>query len=507
MDNPIGGRLFFTNARRSIVDEDEIKIVSVGIDIGSSTTHLAFSRITLERVDSHYIVADREILFESGILLTPYAGENEIDTPALKLFFEAQYRLAGIDFETIDTGALILTGTAVRRNNARAIAEIFAKAAGKFVSISAGDGMEAILAAHGAGAVGLSVNTTHDVLNIDIGGGTTKLARCHRGEVVEFTAIDIGARLIAMDAAGRLTRLEPAGRKIADACGITLTLGTVVSEADLEVLAGAMSNYLMEAIKAGALSQPVSDLLRLAALTPSAHPVLITFSGGVSEYIYERAHAGHGDLGQRLARNIIRKVKEWGPEVVPVAQGIRATVIGASQYTVQVSGSTIFVSDLNFLPLRNVPTIMLSHSLLAGPIDAEAIAADIQRAIVTSGVIDPMQAFALGYSWQGSATFPRLDAFCRGVAAGFSGQIAGGLPLILVGDCDIGGLIGLHFAEELHMRGKVVSIDGIISKKFDFIDIGKMLEGSGSVPVVVKSLIFPGSHAVGRSKLESLKHQ
>ncbi|MDE8348427.1 MAG: ethanolamine ammonia-lyase reactivating factor EutA [Acidocella sp.] len=506
MDNPVGGRLFFTNARRSIVDEDEIQIVSVGIDIGSSTTHLAFSRITLERVDSHYIVAQREVLFESAILLTPYVGENDIDTAALKNFFEAQYQRANIDFDTIDTGALILTGTAVWRNNARAIADIFAKAAGKFVSISAGDGMEAILAAHGAGGVALSVNAAHDVLNIDIGGGTTKLARCYKGEVREFTAIDIGARLIAIDEAGRLTRLEPAGRKIAEACGIMLTIGAVVSAADLDTMADVMTDHLMEAIKAGVVSQPVSGLLRLAPLTPSARPSFITFSGGVSEYVYQRASTDHGDLGLRLAQNIARKVKSWGPEVVPVAQGIRATVIGASQYTVQVSGSTIFVSDLDFLPLRNVPTIMLTPSLLNGDINAEAIAADITRAIATSGVIDATQAFALGYSWQGSATFVRLEAFCRGVAAGFACQIANAQPLILVGDCDIGGLIGLHFAEELHTRGKVVSIDGIISKKFDFIDIGKMLEGSGSVPVVVKSLIFPGSNAVGHSKYETTNH-
>ncbi len=456
MDNPVGGRLFFTNARRSIVDEDEIQIISIGIDIGSSTTHLALSRITLERVDSHYIVAHRDVLFESEILLTPYTRDNEIDTAALKFFFEAQYRHAGIDFDTIDTGALILTGTAVRRNNARAIADIFAKAAGKFVSVSAGDGMEAILAAHGAGAVALSIDAAHDVLNIDIGGGTTKLARCYRGEVREFTAIDIGARLIAMDEAGRLTRLEPAGRKIAEACGVMLTLGAIVSHADLDVLANVMTDSLMEVIKAGALRQATSDLLRLAALTPSAPPVFITFSGGVSEYIYERADAGHGDLGQRLAQNILRNVKAWGPEVVPVAHGIRATVIGASQYTVQVSGSTIFVSDLNFLPLRNVPTIMLTSSLLTEHIDAQAIAADIHRAIASSGVIDATQAIALGYSWQGSATFPRLDAFCRGVAAGFAGQITDGQPIILVGDCDIGGLIGLHFAEELHFPGRVV---------------------------------------------------
>ncbi len=498
MDNEAGGRLFFTNARRSIVDEDEIQIISVGIDIGSSTTHLAFSRITLERVDSHYIVSNREILFESAILFTPYRGVNEIDTDTLKAFFDAQYRLAGIAFDSIDTGALILTGTAVRRDNARAIAEIFAKAAGKFVSISAGDGMEAILAAHGSGAVALSHKADHDVLNIDIGGGTTKLARCYKGEVREFTAIDIGARLIAFDETGIVTRLEPAGVKFARDCRLDVAIGQYVPPEALDMLADKMTDYLMQAVKAGPLDDEIKNLLRLDALSASAKPSMVAFSGGVSEYVYGRATAAHGDLGARLANRIAAKITAWGPPVAPVPQGIRATVIGASQYTVQVSGSTIFVSDLDFLPLRNVPTVMLSPELLEGDIDAGAIAADIKRAIATSGIMGDDQAFALGYVWQGSAMYGRLDRFCRGVAEGFANQIAQAQPLILVGDCDIGGLIGLHFAEEMQMRGRVVSIDGIASKKFDFIDIGKMLEGSGSVPVVIKSLIFPSSHALGQ---------
>ncbi|HEY0316642.1 MAG TPA: ethanolamine ammonia-lyase reactivating factor EutA, partial [Sphingomonas sp.] len=137
MTGETGGRTFFTNARRSLVDEDEIQLVSVGIDIGSSTSHCAFSRVTLERVDTRYVVAAREVLFESEILLTPYTSGNNIDTDALDRFLKAQYAAAGIGFDQIDTGALILTGTAVRRNNARAIADLFAEAAGKFVSVSA----------------------------------------------------------------------------------------------------------------------------------------------------------------------------------------------------------------------------------------------------------------------------------------------------------------------------------------------------------------------------------
>src|SRR5581483_8631176 len=153
MESEIGGRLFFTNQRRSLVDEDEIVLTSVGIDIGSSTSHLAFSRLVLERADSRYVVAERKLLFESEILLTPYRDEDTIDTEKLDAFFNDQYRLAHLNFADIDTGALILTGTAVRRRNARAIGQLFSEAAGKFVSVSAGDEMEAVMAAYGSGAV------------------------------------------------------------------------------------------------------------------------------------------------------------------------------------------------------------------------------------------------------------------------------------------------------------------------------------------------------------------
>ena len=156
--SPDGGRVFFSNVRRSLEFEDEIVLVSVGVDIGSSTSHLVFSRLRLERLDSRYIVAERTVLHESDVLLTPYLGtagtadDMTIDADALRVFVDAQYALAGVRPEQIDSGALILTGVAVRRSNARAIGELFAAQAGKFVAVSAGDALETTLAAMGSGA-------------------------------------------------------------------------------------------------------------------------------------------------------------------------------------------------------------------------------------------------------------------------------------------------------------------------------------------------------------------
>ena len=136
-----GGRVFFSNAGRSLETEDEIRLTSVGVDIGSSTSHLVFSRLVLERLDNRYIVTQREVFHESDVLLTPYAADMTIDAEKLGAFVEAQYKAANIEPEAIDTGALILTGVAVRRRNARAIGELFAAQAGKFVSVSAGDAL------------------------------------------------------------------------------------------------------------------------------------------------------------------------------------------------------------------------------------------------------------------------------------------------------------------------------------------------------------------------------
>src|SRR5512132_595539 len=142
-----GGRIFFSSTGRTLAEEDEICLLTVGVDIGSSTSHLVFSRIVLERLDARYVVTERETFYQSDILLTPYASEYEIDDEALGAFIRKQYDDAMVDPDEIDAGALILTGVAVRRSNARRIGELFARQAGKLVAVSAGDSLETGMAA------------------------------------------------------------------------------------------------------------------------------------------------------------------------------------------------------------------------------------------------------------------------------------------------------------------------------------------------------------------------
>jgi ethanolamine utilization protein EutA len=497
-DGGIGGRTFFSSAGRSLEGEDEIELASVGVDIGSSTSHLVFSRLLLERMDNRYVVVERELVHESDILLTPYASDGSIDTAALGAFITRQYELANITPAGIDTGALILTGVAVRRRNARAIGELFAADAGKFVSVSAGDGLEATLAAFGSGAVGQSIRINGAwVMNIDIGGGTAKIALCRDGVICDVTAIDIGARIIALDDEGRVARLELAGERFASELGLNIRIGVPPPKGAMAALAERMAQRLFEAVSSPDLSLETATLLRLPALRETIRPDIITFSGGVSEFIYGRETRSFGDLGLQLGEALRRRIADWGPNIVPPAEGIRATVVGAAQYTVQVSGSTIFVHPTDILPLRNIAVIVPDFDLQAEDLASEVIAACVDRALQRLDLSEGDRPVALCYRWRGSATFARLDSFCRGIVAGLKSVTSKGQPLVLVGDGDVGGLVGLHMLEELRPDVPIVSIDGITMKEFDFVDIGALLAASGAVPIVIKSLVFPTSAALG----------
>lgn len=494
-----GGRIFFSSAGRSLEGEDEIRLTSVGVDIGSSTSHLVFSRLLLERLDNRYVVTEREVFHESDVLLTPYAADMTIDADKLGSFVAAQYKAAGVEPDAIDTGALILTGVAVRRRNARAIGELFAAQAGKFVSVSAGDALETTLAAFGSGAAARSIRDSARVMNIDIGGGTSKVAVCEAGDVLEITAIDVGARVIALDSAGNVERIEEAGKRFAEEVGVRLEIGRPLTQADAGRIAERMADRLFEAVSSKELSKETASLLRVDPLQNRQRPEKVSFSGGVSEYIYGREPTAFGDLGPLLGAAVRSRVEGWrGVEIVTPDQGIRATVVGASQYTVQVSGSTIFVTPASTLPLRSVPAITPDLPLSADELVPADIATAIKASLRKLDLHEGEQPVALCYRWDGSATFQRLDDFCAGVAQGLAAIIARGHPLVLVGDSDVGGLVGIHAHEEAKLGCPVVSIDGVNLKEFDFVDIGAMLPASGAVPVVIKSLVFPTSTALGR---------
>lgn len=473
---------------QAIWKAENVELTTVGIDIGSSTSHLMFARVHLQRktqmLSSEFVVVGREILWRSPILFTPFLPDFTIDAARLGEFIGAAYREAGVAPESIDSGAVILTGEAIKRRNAEAIARLFAAQAGRFVCASAGHHMECVLAAHGAGATAMSRHTHRTVLNVDVGGGTTKFALIENGEIRSTCAIAVGGRLVVQDERARLTRLEEPARQAAQALGFDLALGKLLPEADRQALVDALAEAVLSTILGDKPTGLAKELLLTEPLERVAEPHVITFTGGVSEYIFGREKRGFGDIAQPLAARLAGALSSSGKLMDP-GQGIRATVIGASQFTVQLSGKTIHLSPRARLPVRNVPVVFPALDL-SRPFDATAVATAVRHALQKVDLPEK-QAVALGIRWRGEPYYQRLRELAAGIAQGARGDA----PLVVMVDGDIGRLLGHILEHELGFASGVVSIDGVQLRELDYVDIGELIEPSEVVPVVIKSLLFP----------------
>jgi ethanolamine utilization protein EutA len=501
---------------QAIIEQETLELRTVGIDIGSSTSHLLFARVLFQRqgrrMSDRFVVVDRKVEWRSPILLTPFLPDGTIDAARLSDFVRECYQRAGLTRADVDTGAVILTGEAVKRKNAQMIDELFASESGKFVCATAGHRLESILAACGSGAVALSEARNACALHVDIGGGTTKFALIDKGEIVSVAAIAVGGRLIAQDAGGGWTRVDDSARLVAAELGVGTTPGELADEGTRAKIAARLAGLVI-AETAGDPPDGLGLALRLTEpLARTVEPEYVTFSGGVSEYIGGQGTDGqhtrdYGDIARLLATEVTGQLEGRGVlPVEPAGQRIRATVIGASQFSAQVSGKTTHLSAQGTLPVANIPVVRLRHPVPAA-IDPEAIAAQFRDA-ATRQDVDMSRPVALSFAWTGHASYPRLAAMARAVVAA-TGPTADGEPadggltadggtadggglLVLVMDADIAQSLGAILKEEAGLRRDLIALDGIELRELDFIDIGEYLNPPGVVPVVIKSLLFAG---------------
>jgi ethanolamine utilization protein EutA (predicted chaperonin) len=477
---------------------DNVVLTTVGIDIGSSTSHFMFARVHMQRtarsLTSRFVVVDRKVVWRSAIRLTPYLSDGDIDAASLATFVADGYAMAGLDRSAVDAGAVILTGEALKRRNARAIAEIFSHEAGEFVCAAAGHTMECLLGAHGSGAVRRSAERHETILNVDVGGGTTKFALVRNGVVVDTIAVAVGARLIATAADGTLERLDGPLRRLCADLGIALEMGAVLLPGDRDRIVARMTAVLLD-VANRRNGDHLASALRLT--TPWNDEALratidvVSFSGGVAEYIYGREAAGFGDLGPDLGAALRQAVLDGavgGAALSDPGEGIRATVVGASQFSVQVSGNTVAIAHPERLPLRDVPVAPCRFALEA--IDPDAVTAIVRSAVARADIEDGTGPCGLAFVWHGAPTYDRVAALARGIAAALPRTIGGAAPLALLVDGDIGMTLGRLMQREIAPDCDLVAIDGLELQEFDFVDIGTPLEPSGVVPVTIKSLLF-----------------
>jgi ethanolamine utilization protein EutA (predicted chaperonin) len=473
-------------------------LTSVGIDIGSSTSHVVLSRLTIRRhgssLSSQFVVSDREVLFTSQPVLTPYASGTRIDMPRMESWIRDCYAAAGVSPEDVDTGAVVVTGEALNKQNAAEIATMLARWAGDFICISAGPEHEGMLAAHGSGSVALARQGLR-VVNVDVGGGTTKVSLVTDGRVEHVEAFAVGARLVAVDPTGAVVRIEPPAHAHAERAGVRLALGAPLADEDAELLAQTMADLVLAAI-IPADTATEDARRRLLVTDPTAEsvqlrrrPDRLVFSGGVSEYVYGRDTTSYGDLGRLLGDALRARLRAAGldPILADAGEGIRATVLGASQFTVQASGQTSYVSHPEQLPLRHLPVVRLD---VASRPSVPDLVDQLRRGLRRQGRDDAREPVAVALRWSG----PRRYVDLRTVAEALTEAVDRG-PLVVVQEPDLAHSLGRIVDVELGRREPLVVLDGIDVAELDFLDIGRPMGASGSFPVTVKSLTFPMSHA------------
>jgi ethanolamine utilization protein EutA len=480
--------------------QDNVQLVSVGIDIGSSGTQIIFSKIHLRRLaedlTSRYYVVSRDTLYLSPVSLTPYSSVTRIDDAALKKIVQDAYDGAGLKPADVDAGAVILTGEALRRENAQGISAMLSEQGGDFVCATAGHHMESMLAAYGSGAAQASLDSGKRVLNIDIGGGTTKLGLVEKGQCKETAAFHVGGRLMVVDENFVLTRLDPAGKHHAKRAGFDWNVGDKVTSEALDKVADKMADTLISALVDRPMAHDVEHLYLTDPIRDFGDLGGMMFSGGVAEYVYGRESRDFGDLGRALGRVLARRIEAgalaW--PMLPPGECIRATVLGAAEHTVQLSGQTIFISNhAALLPRRNLPVVRPDIDLV-GDIDAAMVADAIRahRAAFDLAASDPP--IALAFRWRGAPEHRRVRALAEGIVAGMADHIARGTPLYLMLEGDAALTLGGVLREELALSSELVVIDGVVLRDFDFVDIGRMRLPSHTVPVTIKSLLFGAAH-------------
>ena len=446
------------------------KLISIGLDVGTTTTQLIVSSLSVENRGNAFsvpemVIGERNLLYQSPVTFTPLISGELVDGDAIANWVEIQYAAAGITKQDVDTGAVIITGETSRKENARQVLNALSGFAGDFVVATAGPDLESVLSAKGAGAADFSAKTGKTVLHMDIGGGTSNLSYIEDGEIVATGCLNVGGRLVKLDETGKITYISPV---LEGLCA--LSLGEIPTEKQLETV----TNLLVQALEMAAGLRPVTPLLEQLTTKENTgiwqcrQAQVISFSGGVADCIETRHPPfAFGDLGVLLGR-AIRNSALCAGEYRLGEQTIRATVIGAGCHATRLSGSTIFHADVA-LPRKNLPVVRLSAPITAQKVQSAYGGQDAETVVLAlEGLPNP--------------TYQQVRQLAEILAQG-----SGDRELLVCMQTDTAKALG-HAIRLLNPAKPCLCMDRIALQNESFLDIGTPV--GPALPVVVKTLIL-----------------
>ncbi|MBI5290356.1 MAG: ethanolamine ammonia-lyase reactivating factor EutA [Chloroflexi bacterium] len=496
---------------------DSRSMLSVGIDVGTTTTQLVFSRLVLADTSRpgqvpRIGITDKSVLYQSPITFTPLAdasaglstGRDLIDVAQLTDWVKREYAAAGVDPTQVETGAVIITGETAKKKHADEILRALSGLAGEFVVTVAGPHLESLIAGRGAGAAQYSQKYFCKVTNIDIGGGSANSALFNAGALVTAAAMNYGGRIVEIDhATGRVRHLADPARAILDDLGLRLAVGDAPALSDLRRFTDRMAGLTVELTEGTA--SPLAQKLYLTPPSPvSGKGTVLMLSGGIGHYFYSPlpihsvADATlHDDVGPLLAESLRGHPVLQTYETVKPAETLRATVLGASSQTVTLSGSTIW-AERETLPMKNVPVvrpaISVGADLHVDPTQGELtgsprqIAAAIAEAVRRWDVDPATDNVAIALELDKALDYTLLLQLATGLAD-YARTLPAGRPLVAIIERDYAQALGQTVKAMLPDRPLLV-IDQVGLQEGDYIDVGLPLMDGRVVPLSVKTLIF-----------------
>lgn len=473
------------------------ELLSVGIDIGTSTTQLIFSKLIIENMASSFsvpriVIVDKQVIYRSDIYFTPLISNKEINGQEVRKLIEKEYEKAGIAKAQIDTGAVIITGETARKENAQEVLSTLSGFAGDFVIATAGPDLESIISGKGAGAHTYSKEHMTSVVNIDIGGGTSNLALFLRGDVKDTGCLDIGGRLIKVDTESKkITYISPKIGTLIKKYNIPLEIGTVATKDNLKPIIDKMVLILEQSVGLVAQDEDFELMITNKNIALKEPIACISFSGGVADYVYyEEPIADYfkfGDIGILLGEAVKTSKLCNTLKVIKAVETIRATVVGAGTHTTEISGSTITYTS-NPFPIKNLP--ILKMALEDETQGSDYLAGAIKKKLGWFKLEEDLQRLAIGIEGIKNPSFVQVQNYAKGLKEGMEELIERELPLIIIVEQDMAKALGQALYGLLDFKKDVVCLDSITVDNGDYIDIGHPIAEGSVLPVVIKTLIF-----------------
>ncbi len=477
---------------------DTEEILSAGIDIGTSTTQLIFSKIKLKNIGGfgkipEIKIVSKDIIYKSDIYFTPLHSADEIDGAAVSKIIQSEYKKAKIAPDDLSTGAVIITGESSRKKNAKEVVEAISEIAGDFVVATAGADLESVLAGKGSGAGLLSENELKHVVNLDIGGGTTNICYFIDGEVADTACLDIGGRLVKISN-NKIIYISDKIKKLIAYLNLDIHEGKIASRIELKKLTDLMAEILAESVLISHKGKWLDFIKTNRLLSIESTPDIITFSGGVALCMQSNYASDDwlkfGDIGILLAESISQNPAFEKVRIENALETMRATVIGAGNYSMSISGSTIEYTQ-NVFPLKSIPVARIKLDCSK---DIPFIKEEMHKALrlYDEFINDTNQLIAFSMKGPACPSFNDIDMISSEIVSLYENEFADDAMWIIIIENDIGKALGQALKRKRKSSGNIICLDGIKCTSGDYIDMGEPVANGKVIPVILKTLVFNG---------------